>query len=216
MEKRILAIGGHVIKTAVDGLRKAIERGKVDMLIHNGGSIFHDFQLATTADVRIWESESHSYPLSELMVTPEINRPTAMILWDWLEGKEEAPEGSVTRLCQDYGIPVLLFTGHGCDFWHLFKGSKGWEFLGGRMFYDFERLRDRLEHDFHYVCMGSAVIHPEVFTKAIASVGKKPEFRADVVDFLDMYRPRTRVSQYGKYYKMTHKEYFTKWLKNEL
>lgn len=138
-----------------------------------------------------------------------------MIIWNWLEGKDEAPEGSTTRLCNDWGIPVLLFTGHGCDFWHLFKGSKSWSLLGEKMFYYFEQLRERLQHPFHYVCMGSAVIHPEVFTKAIAG-NIKPEFTADVVDFLDMYRPRTRISQYGTYYKMTHKEYFDKWLTRKL
>ena len=83
------------------------------------------------------------------------------------------------------------------------------------MFYYFEQLRERLEKPFHYVCMGSAVIHPEVFTKAIASI-IRPDFTADVVDFLDMYRPRTRISQYGEYYKMTHKEYLGKWLRDEL
>ena len=146
---------------------------------------------------------------------PEVNRPTSMILWNWLEGKEEAPVGSATNLCQRWGIPVLLFTGHGCDFWHLFRGSKAWSFLGEKMFYYFEDLRERLQNPFHYVCMGSAVIHPEVFTKVLASV-RKTICRADVVDFLDMYRPRTRISYYGEYYQMTHKEYFYKWLEGEL
>ena len=57
-KKRILAIGGHVIKTAKYGLYKVIERGYVEMIIHNGGSLFHDFQIASTADVKIWTSES--------------------------------------------------------------------------------------------------------------------------------------------------------------
>jgi len=54
--------------------------------------------------------------------------------------------------------------------------------------------------------MGSAVIHPEVFIKAVA-VSKPSKFKADVVDFLDMYRPRTRVAKYGIYYQITHQEY---------
>ena len=214
MEKRILAIGGHVIKTTREDLRKVVERGGVDMLIHNGGSLFHDFQLSLDSKLNV--GVKHSYSLGELLNEPELNVPASLVVWNWLEGKIEAPEDSITRLCQDWGIPVLMFTSPGCDFWHLFQGSKHWALLGEKMFYYFEELRERFKYSFHYVCMGSAVIHPEVFTKAIASVGKKPEFRADVVDFLDMYRPRTRVSQYGKYYKMMHKEYFYKWLKGEL
>ena len=214
MEKRILAIGGHVIKTAKYDLYKIIERNKVEMLIHNGGSIFHDFQIASTSDARI-TTENHSYPLSDLVESPEINRPTSMVLWNWIEGKGEAPKGSITSLCQGWGIPVLLFTAHGCDFWHLFKGGDYWSMLGTKIHRDFGLLRSRVKFPFHYVCMGSAVIHPEVFTKAIAG-GPTPEFKADVVDFLDMYRPRTRISQYGKYYKMTHKEYLGKWLRDEL
>jgi hypothetical protein len=63
--------------------------------------------------------------------------------------------------------------------------------------------------------MGSAVIHPEVFVKALA-IAKPKEFQADVVDFLpDQYRPKTRVARYGKYHCMTHKEYLTHWLKKE-
>lgn len=211
--RRIVAIGGAVVKTAKYELYKIIERGKVDMLIHNGGSIFHDFQIASTEDTKI-TVDNHSYPLSDLVTSPDINRPTSMVLWNWIEGKEESPKGSITSLCEGWGIPVLLFTGLGCDFWHLFKGGKYWAMLGERMHRDFGELRLRLRHSFHYVCMGSAVIHPEIFTKAIAGNYPRPnEFKADVVDFLDMYRPKTRVAKYGNYYKMTHKEYLQEWLK---
>jgi hypothetical protein len=214
-KKRILAIGGHVIKTAKTELYRVVEDGKVEMLIHNGGSIFHDFQIASTADVKIWTSESHSYPLSDLIEKPEMNTPASLKVWNWIEGSAPAPEGSVTRRCEDLAIPVYIFTGPGCDFWHLFRGGKYWGMLGEKMHSYFSEIRERFKHPFHYVCMGSAVIHPEVFTKAIAGI-KKPEFTADVVDFLDMYRPRTRVSQYGTYYKMTHKEYLAKWITGEL
>ncbi len=213
--KRILAIGGHVIKTAKYELYKVIERGHVEMLIHNGGSIFHDFQIATTSDARIVTAENKSYPLSDLIETPEMNTPASLKLWNWIEGKIEAPKGSITSLCEGYAIPILMFTAPGCDFWQLFKGGNHWAMLGRKLHNDFGELRSRLKRPFHYVCMGSAVIHPEIFTKAIAGI-PKPEFKADVVDFLDMYRPRTRISQFGTYHKMTHKEYLGKWLMGEL
>jgi hypothetical protein len=210
--KRIVAIGGHVIKTAGKELLDVIEDNKVEMLIHNGASLFHDFQLSI--DRYLHNSGNHSYKLSDLMIDPELNREASEMVWKWLDG-EEAPIFSITQACYENAIPVLLFTAPGCDFWQLFKGKAFWGMLGERMYDDFAKLRDRVKKPFHYVCMGSAVIHPEVFIKAIAGI-KHPEFTADVVDFLDMYRPRTRVAPYGTYYKMEHKEYLKKWLVGEL
>ena len=104
-----------------------------------------------------------------------------------------------------------MFTGLACDFWQIFAGQLFWQQLGNKAYIDFNKLKRRFKDPFHYICMGSAVIHPEVFLKAVA--GQDTEFRADVVDFLDMYRPRTRVAKYGKYYKTTHKEFLDNWLR---
>ena len=203
--KRILAIGGAVIKTAREELRKVILREKVEMLIHNGGSIFHDFQLATE------ELESHSHPIDDLLEDMSVNVPASKLVWKWLED-EKAPENSITDLCNFLKIPVLLFTGMACDFWQMVGEDDQWAALGECAFWDFKSLCERMRTPFHYVCMGSAAIQPEVFIKAVA-LSQPEDFRADVVDFLDMYRPRTRVAKFGKYYKMTHKEYLEKWLK---
>ena len=180
------------------------------MLIHNGGSLFHDFQLATEAN--LVTRQIHSFPLQELIEDPNPNRRASVSVWDWLIEAKNAPYISITRRCQDLEIPVLMFSIPGADFWHLFRGGDAWGEMGKKAHDHFAILRERLHNPFHYVCMGSAVIHPEIFTKAIAGI-KKPEFKADVVDFLDMYRPRTRIAQYGNYYKMEHKEYLQRWLK---
>jgi len=66
----ILAIGGAVIKTALEPLRKAINNGKVEMLIHNGGSVFHDFQIAMGE----LEEGQTSYSLDKLLDSFECNR----------------------------------------------------------------------------------------------------------------------------------------------
>lgn len=200
--KKILAIGGAVIKTAKSELKEAIMNDKVEMLIHNGGSIFHDFQQATE------DMDSHSHPIDALVEDYSINKPASILIWRWLY-YDSAPSNSITALCQSKDIPVFMFTGLACDFWQMFGSHTAWQQMAGRLYNDFSRLTQRFHTPFHYVCMGSAVIHPEVFLKAIAGI-KLPEFTADVVDFLDMYRPRTRVAKYGTYYKMTHKEYFTK------
>ena len=158
--KKILAIGGAVIKTARQELIDVIKSGQVEMLIHNGGSIFHDFQLATE------ELESHSHLLKDLIGDYAPNKAASDLLWGWFEDKP-APQDSVTGLCESMDIPVLMFTGLGCDFWQLFNDK--WEIFAKRASKDFSCLTGKFTKKFHYVCMGSAVIHPEVFTKAIAT-----------------------------------------------
>jgi hypothetical protein len=201
--KIILAIGGAVIKTARLELRKVVEKGKVDVLIHNGGSLFHDFQLATE------EIKGHSHPLDELLEDYEVNRHASGLVWDWIRSKV-APESSITRLAEDMGKDVLMFTALGADFWQLFDTD--WGKLGLASWFYFHRLCQIMASPFHFINMGSAVIHPEVFTKALAVV-KPKDFRATVVDFKEMYRPRTRVAKYGEYCECSHKDFLKAWAK---
>lgn len=207
MDRKILAIGGAVIKTSKEELRKVIENDKVEMLIHNGGSIFHDFQQVTDDNL-----ESHSYPIDDLLEDYSCNERASKLVWSWIKGMR-APENSITDLCFKKNIDVFLFTGSGCDFWQLYGDRKDWGILGETSYINYKSLVHRFKtKPFHYICMGSAVIHPEVFIKAIADA-KPKEFISDVVDFKDMYRPRTRVAKFGSYYKMTHKEYLNIWNK---
>jgi len=203
--KKILAIGGAVIKTAKDELRKVIEADKIEMLIHNGGSIFHDFQQTTDPFLT-----DHSYPINDLLIDYSCNEPASKLLWDWIYGRP-APSESITDLCFQKGIDTFLFTGHACDFWQMYGDPQDWAKLGEEAYFSFKSLIRRFRTPFHYICMGSAVIHPEVFIKAVAEA-KSSGFTSDVVDFKDMYRPRTRVAKFGTYYKMTHKEFLTRWL----
>jgi len=206
--KTILAIGGSVIKTAYNEVKQAARKGLFDVLIHNGGSIFHDFQLTTEV------LKSHSYPLDKLLEDYECNRQASDLVWQWVLGKT-APKGSLTEICQRKGIKVMMFTVLGGDFWQLFDDSnrKCWTKIGLQAWFDFEELCSIMKEPFYFINMGSAVVMPEVFTKALAVVKPKFKFKADVVDFLpDQYRPKTRVSKYGKYWKMDHKEYMKMWL----
>jgi hypothetical protein len=223
-EMRVLAIGGAVIKTALDELKIITKRKLFDILIHNGGSLFHDFQLAT----EVLPYKSHS--LERLLKNPELDKQASELIWFWIRNNEFAyfwnrdstedrylaPKGSVTRLCEDMKIPVMVFTVLGGDFWHLYGSpwNDDWIAFAKKTHRDFKNLCDLMKnYEFHYICMGSAVIHPEVFTKALA-IAKPKKFKADVVDFTpNQYRPETRVAKYGKYYQMTHKEFLEKWIK---
>jgi len=205
--RKILAIGGAVVKTTHEQLKEIILKDEIEMLIHNGGSIFHDFQRTTQF------LKDHSYPLDDLLDDYECNRKSSVHVWNWIKDGI-APKESATELCVRNNIPVLLFTVLGADFWHLF--SNEWDTFGSFTKNCFDKLCSRFfVDDFHFVNMGSSVVHPEVFIKAIA-VSKPKKFKADVVDFKARYRPRTRVARYGKYYKVTHKEFFDLWLKGEI
>lgn len=207
---RIVAIGGSVIKTAWDEIKEVASRRMFDVLIHNGGSVFHDFQRASE------KLESHSYPLDDLIKDFEPNRQASEMVWGWMGHVEESiPHGSLTAICVEKEIDTLLFTGLGCDFWQIFEPFYMWAEIGLRCGRDFGKLCEYMEQPFHFVNLGSAVIMPEVFSKALA-ISKPRNFRADVVDFLDMYRPRTRVAKYGTYYQMEHKTYLTKVLNDEI
>lgn len=208
--RKILAIGGAVIKTARNELIERIKADEIEMLIHNGGSIFHDFQIGRQeVDVNI----STSYPLSQLINGFEVNKPTSDHIWRWLDDTDDPPDDSATTECLIRGIPVLVFTALGADFWQMFGND--WELYAKKSQEDFSILRFRMDTPFHFINMGSAVIHPEVFLKAVA-LSQAKNFRADVVDFLDMYRPKTRVACYGKYYQCEHTEFFKMWRKGEI
>lgn len=212
--KKILAIGGAVVKTAREELAKVIQTNDVDMLIHNGGSLFHDFQLAVDPP----SNKQHSYSLKSLM---DNRKPLSITnnrirQWFYTFG-EDAPNGSITYMCNQMDIPVLMFTGLACDWWQF--SMSDWSRLALQTKVFFQYLVERFKKDpFHYICMGSAVIHPEVFIKALALSGVHREtnwFKADVVDFKRMYRPETRVAQYGEYHHMTHKRFLKEWVKGK-
>ncbi|MGV8151982.1 MAG: hypothetical protein ACP5OG_02795 [Candidatus Nanoarchaeia archaeon] len=196
--KKIIGIGGAVIKSkAGEKIKENIE--DIEMIMYNGGALFHDFQLALEGYT--------SVPINDLTESLDKIKDSSLYLWDWLKKEKPAPNGSLASLCENKNIPVLLFTGIACDYWQMF--SDKWDLIAKKSNTDFHILKNRFVSPFHYINLGSAVIHPEVFLKAISGI-KHKEFRADVVDFLDMYRPRTRVAKYGKYYLMDFNEFFQK------
>lgn len=202
--KKIVAIGGAVIKTgAHEDLKTLID--DIEMVIYNGGALFHDIQLAHEGYT--------SVPIKELNKSLDKIKDSSLYLIDWLKGRVKAPCGSLLKKCEVNNIPTLLFTALGCDYWQMFCDD--WSLIAKKSQRDFELLKERTHQSpFHYINMGSAVIHPEVFLKSISGV-PKDYIRADVVDFLDMYRPRTRVALYGKYYQMSHKEFVKGWLEGK-
>jgi hypothetical protein len=207
--RTIVAIGGAVIKTAWPEIKEAASRGMIDVLIHNGGSIFHDFQMAT--EEKFHNPMGAYYSLDTMLENPELAKPTAKLVWEWLR-RGSCPEGTLTKIMTIQAIPPLMFTAPGCDFWHLFRSDGDWELLARFIKQNLAILIGFMRNDFHYICMGSAVIHPEIFKTSLA-LAKPKNFRADVVDFLPhQYRPETRVARYGEYFTMPHKDFLNGWM----
>ena len=209
--KTILAIGGATIKTAYPEMKEVAERKMFDVLVHNGASIFHDFQLATEN-----LGGRHSYSLDEIKNDLGLIKKSSELVWDWVLS-DNSPEGSLTSICDKKRIPCFMFTGLGCDFWQIATGGSlsDWRYIGETGSEHFRKLSRIMSYPFHFVNLGSAVIHPEVFTKIVA-FSKPRKFRADTVDFLDMYRPRTRIARYGKYYKMQIRDYLRRVLDGDI
>ena len=112
--KSIFAIGGSTIKTAYDEIKVIAKDGKIDVLMHNGASIFHDFQRATE------HLGSHSHSLDKLLEDYHPNRAASELVWKWI-GDSIAPPDSLTDIVQRQEKPVLMFTILGADFWQLFR-----------------------------------------------------------------------------------------------
>ena len=106
--KKIVAIGGAVIKTARSLLYEIINNNEVEMLIHNGGSLFHDFQLSLDPP----SDNQHSYSLEQLLKDHSINQFTSDHVNEFIKNSilDNAPDNSITQLCLSKHIPVLLFT----------------------------------------------------------------------------------------------------------
>lgn len=200
--KKILAIGGAVMKTEARQYLWEVA-DDIEMLLLNGGALFHDFQMALEGYT--------SVPLDELNESMERIEFSCMTVCRYVSYNVKPPQNSFVAEMRKRAIPVLLFTAPGCDYWQKFLID--WSRLGKKIETDFMRLQTRLRFNkFHFINMCSAVIMPEVFQKAIQGISKD-YIRADVVDFLEMYRPRTRVARYGEYYQMDVVEYMKKWSK---
>lgn len=207
----ILGIGGAVIKTAMEELVEVIKARKIDVLLHCGASVFHDFQRNTE------NLEYHSHTLDSLLKDYTLDRDASSLVWKWIR-HGYAPDKTITNLCYENNIEVMLFAALGTDFWQLFCDE--WGLIANKCHDDFYRLCEIIGKDnFTYINMGSSVIMPEVFAKALALIGidNLKHFKAHVVDFIpNQYRPLTRVSRYGKYFRLTHASFLRKWLDGDL
>lgn len=209
----IFALGAHVIKVGLSPvLIDLMKRGWVTALAFNGAGIIHDFEIAfagkTSEDVELQIKGGRFGMVRETgqMLNEAINRGDEEGL-----GLGEAvgrmiaasrfPYKNLSLLAAAYdlNIPVTVHVGIGTDFIHFHPRVKG-EALGRaslKDFFLFCSLLEKLEGGGVFINIGSAVILPEVFLKALSFVRNRgralDSFVTAVFDFIHHYRPGQNV-----------------------
>ena len=215
-ERGVIAlIGGHVIKTGMGPLLvHLLRRGVLTHVAMNGAAAIHDFELAafggTSEDVAAGLQDG-TFGMAE-ETGREMNAAIARghaegrgmgeALARWLDARAALPgrEQSVLLATLARGTPATVHSAIGADIIHQHPAADG-AALGDTTHRDFRRLAATLAHlDGGGVVLnlGSAVIMPEVFLKALTVArnlggGKPAGFTAVDCDMIRHYRPRLNV-----------------------
>jgi deoxyhypusine synthase len=208
----LFGFGAHLIKVGLAPVVvDLLERGAIDALMMNGAGCVHDLELAmmgrTSEDVA--ESlDDGSFGMAGETATrlnAAISRGAeeglgmgAAVGREILEGRYPHKDRSVLAAASRLGVPVTVHVAVGSDIHHMHEGADG-AALGATSYRDFETLAGvvaNLEGGVVFN-VGSAVILPEVFLKALSLARnldyKVRRFTAVNLDFMRQYRPTVNV-----------------------
>jgi Arginine dihydrolase ArgZ-like, C-terminal, Rossmann fold len=209
----VWGIGGHVVKT---GLAPVIidlmKRGYVSAIAANGSVLVHDTEIAlvgfTSEDVdatlekgdfgaaretgEILNSAAKRARADEIGLGEAMGREVS---------EKRAPHENVSILCASYKnkIPFTVHLTIGADIGHFHASSDGAS-LGAASHTDFKlfcSIVKELNGGGVYLNLGSAVVLPEIFLKAVTVVRNLgfplEDFTTANFDFIQHYRPLTNV-----------------------
>ncbi|MBI2911201.1 MAG: hypothetical protein HYY05_03595 [Chloroflexi bacterium] len=212
----VFALGAHVIKCGLNPVLIALmRRGVVSALAFNGAGAIHDLELAlvggTSEDVAaglgdgtfgmvqetgslINEAVAQAYQSD-----PEGTPGLGAILGDLIRQREMPHrEHSLLAVAREHGIPATVHVALGTDIVHMHPTMRG-DATGAATLYDF-RLLAAVVADLEggvYINVGSAVVLPEVFLKALTvarNLGHTVDHFTTVnLDMLQHYRPNQNV-----------------------
>jgi hypothetical protein len=213
-------MGGHVIKCGLgDVLLDLMRRGWVTAFVMNGAASIHDFEIAiagqTSEDVeavlpdgRFGAAEETGREMNVAIAEGnrqrlDIKEPLGMgeALGKHLEAlaKPEFAPHSVLIGAYRAAIPVTVHVAIGTDTPHTHPRADAGA-IGETTHRDFRLLCSLvrgLDHGGVYLNLGSAVVLPEVFLKAVSVVRNLghplAEFTTVNFDFLQQYRPKMNV-----------------------
>jgi deoxyhypusine synthase len=213
----VFMLGGAVIKEGCSLLLiDLMKKGFITHLAMNGSVSIHDFEIAMIGET----SESVQDGLidgSFGMIEETGALMNAAINKGYKAGKGygqaigekikelslKFKESSILYQALAMGIKTTSHVAIGGDIIHQHPSCSG-AALGATSFKDFESLAETMTHIENGVVVnvGSAVIMPEVFLKALTiarNLGfRHNDFTVANLDFLDMYRPKTRVLEWPK------------------
>ncbi len=208
-------LGGHVIKVGLGPLLIALMRRRaITIVAMNGSAAIHDFELAayggTSEDVAAGLGDG-TFGMAE-ETGREMNAAIARgaktqqgageALAAYLGSRKDLPgrDASVLLACAELGIPVTVHAAIGAEIIHQHPSADG-AALGATSHRDFKRLAGAipdLDDGGVVLNVGSAVIMPEVFLKALTvarnlNSGRPKNFTACDCDMQRHYRPRVNV-----------------------
>lgn len=208
-------LGGHTVKTGLSPLFiRLMERGAATFLAGNGSVAIHDYEVARwgatsedveagLADGRFGMAEETGREMNEAIIEgAERGMGMGEALGRALAARDDlaAPERSLLLQAYRRGIPVGIHAAIGCEIIHQHPAADG-AAIGATSMRDFRRMAEHLPglHDGGAVVnVGSAVIMPEVFLKALSMSrnvhsGRPGPFLTADFDMIRHYRPRMNV-----------------------
>jgi hypothetical protein len=209
----IWGIGGHVVKCGLAPvLIDLMDRGFLTALAMNGAAAIHDFEIAlaghTSEDVeavlpdgRFGAAEETGREMNRAIAEAEESVGMGEALGRRLERIASAEFGAASLLLQAWrrAIPVTVHVAVGTDTPHTHPAVDA-AALGRATHHDFRlfaALMREMDGGGVYLNVGSAVLLPEVFLKALSAVRNLGhavrEFTTANFDFLQHYRPRVNV-----------------------
>ncbi len=209
----IFALGPHVMKVGLNPvIIKLLEEGWITALAFNGAGIIHDFEIAlaghTSEDVadqikdgRFGMAEETGNLLnSAINSAKEMDMGLGEAVGAFIESSDfPHKELSILAAAQRFNIPTTVHVAVGTDIIHFHPKADGAS-LGEASMRDFLlfcSVCENLDGGGVFVNIGSAVILPEVFLKAVSCVRNRgkalADFSAAVFDFHHHYRPRENV-----------------------
>jgi hypothetical protein len=211
----IVLMGGHVIKTGMGPLLiHLMDEGVVTHVAMNNAAAIHDFELAafggTSEDVAAGLGDG-TFGMAEETGT-EMNQAILRgrrngwgmgeALARWLQGRRRLPgkDQCVLLAALRRNAPATVHVALGADIIHQHPRADG-AATGELTHRDFRRLAaavPALHHGGVVLNLGSAVIMPEVFLKALTVArnlgrGRPTDFTAVDCDMIRHYRPRMNV-----------------------
>ena len=226
----IVMMGGHIVKTGVGPLLiDLVRRGVVTHLASNGSAVIHDYELArwggTSEDVEaglvdgtFGMAEETGREMNEaIRLGADSGWGLGEALGRALESRDDLAHGdrSLLLAARRFEVPFTVHAALGAEIIHQHPAADG-AAIGDTSHRDFRRLAGSLAglEGGVVLNLGSAVMMPEVFLKALTiarnlNEGRPRAFTTVDLDMIRHYRPRVNVVERptrtggGKGYQIT-------------